>query len=206
MENKRKKTAPRRRDPVGTRERLLNAAYDEIYHSGFQGADLSDILARSGVTKGALYHHFDNKDALGLAVIDDVVAARIRTQWLAPLAEAENPVDALVATVKGLSLAPDDIKGGCPLNNLAQEMSPLDDTFRKRLAAIFKGWIVGMGEALHAGQNNGTVRKGVNPFEAASQLVAMYEGYVSLAKNAQDPEFLSLGIQQMVRFLDGLRP
>lgn len=206
MENKRKKSVPRRRDPVGTRERLLNAAYDEIYRSGFQGADLSDILARAGVTKGALYHHFENKDALGLAVVDEVIADKIRTPWLAPLAEAENPIDALVATVKGISLEADDVKGGCPLNNLAQEMSPLDDTFRKRLAAIFKGWIVGLGEALHAGQGNGTVRKGVNPFEAASQLVAMYEGYVSLAKNAQDAEFLSLGIQQMVRFLDGLRP
>lgn len=196
----------RRRNPVATRDRLLSAAYREIYHSGFQGADLSAIIARSGVTKGALYHHFDNKDALGHAVIDEVVAAIIRDQWLTPLVGAENPVDVLVTTVKAISLAPESIAGGCPLNNLAQEMSPLDEGFRKRLAAIFKGWIVGLGEALHAGQVHGTVRKGVNPFEVASQIVAMYEGYVSLAKNAQDADFLSLGMVQMVRFLESLRP
>ena len=196
----------RRRNPVATRERLLSAAYEEIYRSGFQGADLSAIIARSGVTKGALYHHFDNKDALGHAVIDEVVAALIRDQWLKPLENVENPVDVLMTTVKAIPLTPESVAGGCPLNNLAQEISPLDEAFRKRLAAIFKGWIVGLGEALHAGQTRGTVRKGVNPFEVASQIVAMYEGYVSLAKNAQDAEFLALGIDQMTRFLESLRP
>ena len=196
----------RRRNPVATREKLLAAAYEEMYRSGFQGADLSAIIARSGVTKGALYHHFDSKDALGHAVIDEVVAAMIREQWLKPLEQTDNVVDTLMATVKGIPLTPENVAGGCPLNNLAQEMSPLDEAFRKRLAAIFKGWIVGLGEALHAGQGKGAVRKGVNPFEVASQIVAMYEGYVSLAKNAQDAEFLALGIDQMTRFLEGLRP
>ena len=196
----------RRRNPVATREKLLSAAFEEIYRSGFQGADLSAIIARSGVTKGALYHHFDNKDALGHAVIDEVVAGLIRDQWLTPLENADNAVDALIQTVKAIPLSPESIAGGCPLNNLAQEMSPLDEGFRRRLAAIFKGWIVGLGEALHTGQVQGAVRKGVNPFEVASQIVAMYEGYVSLAKNAQDAEFLALGIAQMTRFLEGLRP
>ena len=51
----------RSRDPVLTRQRLLQAASQEICHSGFRGSDLEAILNRAGVTKGALYHHFENK-------------------------------------------------------------------------------------------------------------------------------------------------
>ena len=57
--------ATRLRDSERTRERLLQAASREIYRSGFQSASLDTILAVAGVTKGALYYHFDNKEALG---------------------------------------------------------------------------------------------------------------------------------------------
>ncbi len=195
-----------RRNPTRTRERLLGAAFEEIYHSGFQGADLSTILARSGVTKGALYHHFENKDALGFAVIEDVIGVIMRDKWISPLSLDKNPIDALIDIVKSTSLMPEHVSGGCPLNNLAQEMSPLNEGFRRRLAGIFKNWIIGIGEALHHGQAKGQVRAEIKPFETASQLVAMYEGYISLAKNAQDADFLSLGMDQMVRYLETLRP
>ena len=62
------------RDPQRTRERLLQAAFREVYHSGFQGAGLDTILASTGVTKGALYHHFGSKEALGYAIVEEIVA------------------------------------------------------------------------------------------------------------------------------------
>jgi len=56
--------ATRLRDSERTRERLLQAASREIYRSGYQSASLDTILAVAGVTKGALYYHFDSKEAL----------------------------------------------------------------------------------------------------------------------------------------------
>jgi len=55
-----------------TRSKILFAAYKEIHLHGFQAASLNNILAHTGVTKGALYHHFPNKTELGYAVIDEV--------------------------------------------------------------------------------------------------------------------------------------
>src|SRR5271168_2833644 len=52
--------AIRFRDAGRTRERLLQAASREIYRAGFQSASLDTILDSAGVTKGALYHHFDS--------------------------------------------------------------------------------------------------------------------------------------------------
>ena len=193
------------RDPQRTRERLLQAAFREVYHSGFQSAGLDTILAATGVTKGALYYHFSSKEALGYAIVEEIVAALPRDKWLRPLQQGKDPIDALIGIVQATSVRPKDVQGGCPLVNLAQEMSPLDQQFRKRLERIFNGWQEGIATALRRGQSQGTVRRDFVPEETASFLIAMYEGYVLLAKNAQDPKVWNVGIRNIVRWLRTLR-
>ena len=195
----------RLRDPQRTRERLLQAAFQEVYRSGFQGAGLDTILAATGVTKGALYYHFGSKEALGYAIVEEIVAALPRDKWLRPLQQGQDPIDALIDIVQATSVRPKDVQGGCPLVNLAQEMSPLDKQFRKRLERIFSGWQEGIATALRRGQSQGTVRRDLVPEETASFLIAMYEGYVLLAKNAQDPKVWNVGIRNIVGWLRTLR-
>lgn len=195
----------RDRDPERTRGRLLQAAFKEIHLSGFQGADLETILSAAGVTKGALYHHFQSKEALGHAVVEEVIAGITREKWLVPLSNAENPIDTLIGIVKGTSLLPEHVMCGCPLNNLAQEMSPLDPGFRQRVATVFRAWQNAVASALKEGQNRRLVRSDIDVAEAASFLVALYEGYTSLAKNAQDEAVLKAGIAKIVIWLETLR-
>ena len=195
-----------RKNPALTRERLLAAAFSEIYTTGYQGSDLNSILGRAGVTKGALYHHFDSKEALGHAVIDQFIAKITTDKWLAPLDDIDDPIDALISIVEGTSFSDEAVAGGCPLNNLAQEMSPVDDVFRGKLNRLFSEWIGGVADALRLGQANGKVRRDVDAREAAMFMVAAYEGFISLAKTAQDPAILRAGVRQVVVYLDGLRP
>jgi TetR/AcrR family transcriptional repressor of nem operon len=198
--------ATRLRDPERTRRQLLQAAFREVYKSGFQSASLDTILASSGVTKGALYYHFKSKEGLGYAIVEEVIGPDLRAKWLRPLQTGKNPIDALIGIVQAESVRPEDVRGGCPLNNLAQEMSPLDEEFRKRLAMVFRAWQEGVASALREGQIQGRVRRDVEPAEAAGFLIATLEGYVSLAKNAQDPKVLKTGIRSIVVWLRSLRP
>ncbi len=198
--------ATKERDPERTRERVLQAAFREVYRTGFQSASLDAILAGAGVTKGALYYHFDSKEALGYAVVEEVIGPDLRGKWLRPLLRGKDPIDTLIGIVQGESVRPEDVRGGCPLNNLAQEMSPLDEGFRKRLARVFHAWREGVAVALREGQTRGRVRRDVEPAEAAGLLIAMLEGYVSLAKNAQDAKVMKAGIRNIVSWLRSLRP
>ena len=200
-----KRTAARLRDPERTRERLLQAASREIYRSGFQSASLDTILAAAKVTKGALYHHFGSKEALGYAVVEEVIAPDLRGTWLRPLEKGKDAIDALIGIVQGISLRPKDVRGGCPLNNLAQEMSPLDAGFRKRLSRVFDAWREAVASVLREGRPHGSVRRDVEPVDAAGLLIAMVEGYGSLAKNAQDPKVMKAGIRNIVAWLRSLR-
>jgi AcrR family transcriptional regulator len=197
--------ATRLRDSERTRERLLQAASREIYRSGFQSASLDTILAIAGVTKGALYYHFDSKEALGYAVVEEIIAPNVRGKWVRPLQSGKDPIDALIGAVQRVSVRPVDVRGGCQLNNLAQEMSPLDAGFRKRLASVFGAWREAVACILREGQIHGSVRGDVEPADAAGLLIAMVEGYGSLAKNAQDPKVMKAGIRNIVDWLRSLR-
>jgi TetR/AcrR family transcriptional repressor of nem operon len=193
------------RDPKRTRERLLQAAFREVYRSGFQSAGIDTILAATNVTKGALYYHFESKEALGYAIVEEIIAKTVRDRWLRPMLSNGQPIDILIGIVRRTPVRPEDVRSGCPLLNLAQEMSPLDEQFRKRLERIFQAWQEGVAALLRKGQSQGIVRRDLNPDEAASFLIAMVEGYASLAKVAQDAKVWEVGIRNIVGWLRSLR-
>ncbi len=62
--------APQARSEA-TRQKILDAAIDLFSEVGYAAAGLGEIIERAGMTKGALYHHFDSKDALVWPVAED---------------------------------------------------------------------------------------------------------------------------------------
>ena len=68
------------------RSRILMAAFEQFYRNGFQGGSLSQIVEKAGTTKGALFHHFDGKNDLGYAVVEEVILPKLSrvglTRWL----------------------------------------------------------------------------------------------------------------------------
>ena len=110
------------RDPAKTRRIILQAAFDSFHRHGFHASGLADILASTGVTKGALYHHFPNKLALGQAVVDELVGDYVAEWWLNPLDGMDDPIGGLAQVIqRRLSKDfPAILSLGCPLNNLAQ--------------------------------------------------------------------------------------
>ena len=194
------------RDPERTRELLLQAAFQEIYRSGYRSADLDAILRAAGVTKGALYYHFVNKEALGYAVVDEIIASNLRQKWVQPLRNTKNPIDVLIGIIQSESVKREDVQRGCPLLNLSQEMSGLDEGFRRRTARVYKDWHDSMAGALREGQKRRVVRGDINPNETATFVIAAWEGYVALGKNSQDPRLMESGQRRVSGHLESLRP
>jgi AcrR family transcriptional regulator len=205
-----KKPTRRVRAPAATRDKLLRAAFEEIYRRGFQAASLDAILSTAGVTKGALYHHFPDKAALGQAVLDEVVSGFLLQRWGLPsLARLEtDPVTALQGILRHRSaeLTAREVELGCPLNNLAQEMSPLDERFRRRVSATFMSWTGAFARAVQKGQADGTVRRDLDARKVAGFIVAAIEGSFGLAKSARSPALLRSNLEVLSTFLETLRP
>jgi len=197
------------REPDVKRGKLLRAAFQEMHRHGFQGASLDAILATAGVTKGAFYHHFPSKTELGYAVVDEVVAAAVLDDMIRPLdLRPSDPLTALQRALRRRAAreTPASIALGCPLNNLAQEMSPLDEGFRRRVDRAFERWTAAYAEALTRGRARGTVRRGVDAKAVAEFVVGSLEGAIGRAKNARSIELLKSNVSILIRYLDTLRP
>ena len=196
-----------KRNPDQTRQRLLDAAFCEIYRNGFRAASVDQILSETGLTKGALYHHFPNKSALGYAVVDEVIFANMNEKWIRPMSETDDPIGAVMAKLHGFSPAEVEqvCSQGCPLNNLAQEMSPVDEEFRRRIERVFSAWREALAGAFERGVRAGKVRSDADCQEAAGFVVASIEGAVGLAKNSQEPGLLDCCMRGLMRYLEALR-
>lgn len=189
----------RTNDPEGMRRRVLDVAEDSFQARGYHASSLGDLMAAAGVTGGALHHHFPTKKALALAVIDERVAAAVQETWVEPVRAAPSAREG-VRTVFEAVAAQLERQGyvrGCPLNNLAHELSLADADFRIAMADIFAGWRRAIADKVRTDQEGGG-EGGTDPDRFAALTVAAYSGAMSMAKTAQDASVLR-------DCLDGLR-
>lgn len=196
------------KQPDLTREKLLQSAFCEIHRQGFQAASIANILQDTGLTKGALYHHFPTKQALGLAVIEEVIKERLEGLIFKPLRESERPVEMLLEIIATIDkkVPSDFVMLGCPLNNLMQEMSPLDELFQERLGGVLGVWQKTVEGALKRGQKQGEIRAEVDYKAAALFVVSAWEGCIGVAKNMQSPKAFSVCMKQLHGYVQGLMP
>jgi TetR/AcrR family transcriptional regulator, transcriptional repressor for nem operon len=175
------------RDPEATRTEIVRAAFDEIYHCGFQSTSVNEIVAKTNVTKGAFFHYFPTKNDLGYAIVD-VLKEMILQRWITPLAAYKNPVQGIITRFRKIieSTSDEEMTLGCPLNNLTQEMSSVDPMFRQKLAAVITLWIDENEKYLKKAQHDGYLKSQVNPRQVAEFVVMVEEGSYALVKNLRD--------------------
>ncbi|WP_144392429.1 TetR/AcrR family transcriptional regulator [Pleionea sediminis] len=180
------------RNPDETRTKILDAALDEIHLRGFQGMRVDHILKRTGLTKGALYHHFTNKQAIGYAIVDEILGQDIMERWVGPLEKSANPVVTFIEICENERAGKNasQIEKGCPVNNLTQEMSPIDEGFRERLEKVYQTWTGAIAESLERGINNGVVRDDIHPEKVAKFLLASLQGIIGVAKCCKEESVL----------------
>ena len=62
-----------------TRRKIIDAAVELFNEFGYTNTGLGDIVERAGMTKGALYHHFNSKEALAVAIIEEASDILLKT-------------------------------------------------------------------------------------------------------------------------------
>lgn len=178
-------------DPEGMRRKVLDVAEESFQARGYHASSLGDLMAAAGVSGGALHHHFPTKKALALAVIDERVAAAVEETWIAPVLAAASTREGVRAVFEAVAaqLEQQGFVRGCPLNNLAHELSLADPDFRAALAGIFSAWRQAIADKISADQREGR-EQGTDPERLAALVVATYSGAMSMAKSAQDATVL----------------
>ncbi|MEP9371191.1 TetR/AcrR family transcriptional regulator [Mesorhizobium sp. KR1-2] len=188
----------RTNDPEGLRQRVLDAAEEAFQARGYHATSLGDLMKIAGVTGGALHHHFPTKKVLGLAVIDERVAAAVEETWIRPIEQAASAREGVCATFAAVAaeLEQQGFVRGCPLNNLAHELSLADSDFRTALARIYAAWQAAIALKLRSDQDVGAEEPKTDPERFAALAVATYSGAMAIAKATQDVGVLLLCASQ----------
>jgi TetR/AcrR family transcriptional repressor of nem operon len=193
--------------PDSTRTVILEVAFAEIYRHGFQGVSVDEIVAKTPFTKGAFYHHFPTKLVLGYAVVEEVLMPMMVQRWVEPLALYENPLVGIACQMDLLigHAAPSVLGTGCPLNNLVQEMSPIDSGFRRRLQSALVTWISGIETHIRRGQSAGFIDPTADAGQIAHFVVLMHEGIFGMLKGLGKPlafQPLFASVKQYLRSIE----
>ena len=197
-------TAAKSHRGAATRDQILDVATRLIHLQGYHCISLDDVLRDSGVGKGNFYYYFKSKEDLGYAIIDRVIEGFIE-RTLQPTF-ADGSADPILQVHAFLDRVLDNLRqrncvGGCPMGNLASELSDVHEGFRRRLAGIFIEWRSRLSEALNRGQARGRVRPECQPATVAEFLVAALEGGILLAKVTKDISVMEKCVEELKRHL-----
>lgn len=189
---------------AATRDQILDAATRLIHLQGFHCTSLDDVLGESGVGKGNFYYHFKSKEELGYAIIDRLIRGFVDRTLEPAFADSDrDPVMQIHGFLDRVldNLRQRDCVGGCPLGNLASELSDVHEGFRKRLAEIFVQWRATLAGSLRRGQASGRLRADCNPDGAAHFIVAALEGAILMSKMTKDIAVMEQCVDELKRHL-----
>lgn len=178
------------------RERLVEAAFRLWYSRSYADVGVNEICEAAGVRKGSFYHFFPSKTDLAVAVVDEIWR-RFREEVAIPFLEdpAVPPLERLERLLEHdyrFALASKDETGhvwGCPIGNLAVELSTQDDELRGRLAEFFDRWAEEFAHLL----DDAVAAGDLPPHDtraAGLALLAFVQGLAVLAKAGNDPELI----------------
>lgn len=185
-----------------TRERVLDAAARLFHEQGYHATGISTILREADVNAGSLYHFFPSKEAVLVGVLERYLAM-CHPVVMAPVeAKTTNPIERVFALLQQYRdwLAPINFSMGCPIGNLALELSDGHHDIRRLVNANFdnwanfvEGWLEAAGDSLPSS---------VDRKRLASMVLTIMEGGLMQARAACSPEPFDQAVAQLRQYFD----
>ncbi|HPP96411.1 MAG TPA: TetR/AcrR family transcriptional regulator, partial [Spirochaetota bacterium] len=124
-----------------TRQYIIEVASPIFNKKGYAGTSLSDITEKTGLTKGAIYANFNDKDDLALAALEYNLN-KISSITFAKTKEYENSCDKLIAMAVAFKENYEfSVKmGGCPVVNAAVDSDDGNPLLKRKVERFIKSW------------------------------------------------------------------
>ncbi|MET7657191.1 MULTISPECIES: ScbR family autoregulator-binding transcription factor [unclassified Streptomyces] len=164
---------------VRTRRAVLEAAAEVFAEHGYTAATVADILKTAGVTKGALYFHFDSKEALARGVLEVQTDQRLPPQAI----KLQEMVDVAMSVAHRLVHDP-LLRAGARLSS--------DRVGRSHYGSAWPLWVGMLTEILTEAQQRGETLSHVVPREVAEMVVSAFNGvqlYAQLETDLGEVEY-----------------
>ena len=179
-----------------TQQRIVAAAAQLMYERGVTEATLEDVRTAAGVSGSQIYHYFDSKEALLLAVIEHQTEAVLQLQEphfddLDTMAGLRRWRDALVEYQRLLQC-----RGGCPLGSLGSEVAENNPEARLAVASGFLRWETAIRTGLRSMHSRGDLD--ADPDRLALAVLAALQGGLLLTQLQRNVEPLEVALDTML--------
>ncbi len=181
-----------------TRKFIIEKAAPIFNRKGYDGTSLSDLLEATGLTKGAIYGNFENKDEVAaeafeynLSLVHEVINLRHTSvgnsiQWLLKIPQFYRNTFRKLAD-----------QGGCPLLNAAVSAYDDDSPVHKRVLQSINGWRHNIEQIISEGQARLEIKKEIDGAQYATIIIALIEGGIMLTKALQDSAQLMITLDKV---------
>lgn len=190
------------RNPELTKEKILKQSGYLFNRQGYKATSLSDITSATGLTKGAIYRHFDNKDELemeSLSYLSSMMFEKLR-QRIQAESTAPNKLKAICQFYKNYLFSP-EVQGGCPLLNAAVEADDNNPALRGRALTILDSLHQSLVGILANGIKYGQLRPDIDKDYYATVFIANLEGAIMMSKlrgNVQDINRVIIHLERLI--------
>ncbi len=185
-----------------TRQKLIDATFDEVFSHGYQGASLADILKKAGVHKGSMYHYFKNKKEMALTAIEEKISNRNFEKYDKVLKLDSDYLESFIKSIKDTKQR--DFKRGCPIANIVQEMSNIDEDFNKTMKKIYENFRKYIKDILDLSVEEKEIKE-CDTTKLALYISAVLEGAILAVKASGDKQDYIDTISILEEYLNSLK-
>ena len=187
-----------------TRSRIIEAAMELFWAKGYGSTSIADILSRSQVNSGSLYHFFPGKQDLLIAVLeayrDGIGPMLLEPAW-SGIADPVDKVFALLAKYRSL-IVETECEYGCPIGSLALELHEADPAVRRLLAENFEAWVAAVEGCLVQAKDRFPPDSDLRAL--AELALTVMEGGVMQARTHRDVAHFDRSVAQLRAYFDSL--
>jgi AcrR family transcriptional regulator len=150
-----------------TRRKILDAAVDVFNEVGYATADRGAIIERTGMTKGAFYHHFDSMGALASAIIED--GAKLVVTELGAMSDSFSPA---LENILHSTFITADLFASNKVVRTAEQLTLAFGKFNHTAAAAYTTWVEAMTVQARRAIAEGDIRAELDPHVVSESIIA----------------------------------
>lgn len=187
------------------RARLLDAAVAVIRRQGFAGTSVDELCREAGVTKGAFFHHFPTKEALGVAAAEHWSAVTGALFASAPYHALEDPLDRVLGYIdfRGALIADRSVaEFTCLVGTMTQEAYATSDPIRRACADSIFGHAETLVADIEAAMLRSRMKADWTADSLARHTQAVLQGAFILAKAKGGADFALESVAHLRRYVE----
>lgn len=177
-----------------SKQKILLKGAELVHLKGYNNTGLKEILDYAGVPKGSFYFYFKSKEEFGLELLEfhfsffrKLIVHYFNNTEIDPV----NRIKLFFKDFKSLMLS-QQCKLGCPIGNIIQEMSSINDNFREKLTSFYKELIGTLNNSLKEAQDNGEISDNLDTYKISEFIINSWQGSIMEMKLLRDIKPLEL--------------